>query len=278
MPRVFLRAEWRNLIIVSYLVPPALLERSLPRGLELDLFDGKPAASLVAFEFRSTRVWGVPWPGFVNFPEWNLRFYVKTKASAEFRVPSAESKPEASAHSAPGTPHSALPHPRRGVVFIREFVPNRVVSQLARRLYNEPYAAAPMRFEIDRVQAASAHSALGTPHSALPFRATCTVDFNHARHTLAATASPTLHTPHDAATEHLLKEHQWGFGRTRDGRTLMYEVVHPTWRIHQQASVRVDVDWARLYGPEWGVMQDAEPFSAILAEGSAITVSTATTL
>ena len=36
MPRVFLTAEWRNLIIVSYHVPSALIEAHLPRGLEPD--------------------------------------------------------------------------------------------------------------------------------------------------------------------------------------------------------------------------------------------------
>jgi uncharacterized protein YqjF (DUF2071 family) len=236
MPRIFLRAEWRNLIIVSYRVPGGLLERYIPRGIEPDTFDGEPAVSLVGFEFRKTRVWGVPWPGFVDFPEWNLRLYARTQ--------------EARA--------------RRGVIFVREFVPSRIVSRMARGLYNEPYAAAPMRF-----------SAGPSPDG---FRASCEVEFNHARHTLEATASTALHTPHDATTEHLLKEHQWGFGQTHAGKTLVYEVVHPTWRIHKDVRVRVDVDWARLYGAEWGVMQDAVPFSAILAEGSPITVSTGTTL
>jgi uncharacterized protein YqjF (DUF2071 family) len=236
MPRIFLRAEWRNLIIVSYHVPAGLLERYLPRGLELDLFDGKPAVSLVAFEFRNTRVWGVPWPGFVNFPEWNLRFYVKTTE----------------------------PTPRRGVVFVREFVPSRIVSLMARCLYNEPYTAASIRFGV-------------VPFGDLVMPV-CMVCVDRTGHTLHATASTALRTPHDSTTEHLLKEHQWGFGRTRAGKTLCYEVVHPTWRIHEDASVDVDVDWARLYGPEWGVMQEAKPFSTILAEGSAITVSTATTL
>lgn len=235
-PRIFLTAEWRNLIIMSYRAPKELLERHVPRGLELDLFDGEPAVSLVAFEFRNTRVLGVPWPGFVNFPEWNLRFYAKTKEAT----------------------------PRRGVVFVREFVPSRIVSRIARQLYNEPYAAAPMRFCAAQLQQT--------------VDVTCTAKVNHSMHTLAAAASPTLHTPHDAATEHLLKEHQWGFGQTRGGRTLCYEVVHPTWRIHEHVAVRVDVDWSRMYGAEWGVMQGAAPFSSILAEGSAITVARPTGL
>ncbi len=247
MPRVFLTAEWRNLIIASYHAPAALLERSLPTGLELDLIDGAPAVSLVAFEFKNTRVFGVPWPGFINFPEWNLRFYVRTRE----------------------------PTPRRGVVFIREFVPSRVVSKIAFQLYNEPYQAAPIRF------AASTSGPLAT--------ARCSVTFQGREHTLDASASGTLITPEASSLVHAIKEHQWGFGQTRGrggrggGRTLCYQVNHPTWRIHEHASSRVDVDWARMYGAQgglggWGVMQNVKPFSTVLAEGSGITVSTATPL
>lgn len=236
MPRIFLTAEWRNLIIVSYHVPAALLAPHLPNGLDLDLIEGAPTVSLVAFQFLNTRVFGVPWPGFVNFPEWNLRFYVKTRE----------------------------PTPRRGVVFIREFVPSRIVSGIARKLYNEPYAAAPMRF------AATTTDPIST--------ARCEVFFNRATHTLNATASSTLEIPHDTATATLIKEHQWGFGTTRSGQTLCYEVTHPVWRIHHNAASSASVDWGKMYGQEWSVLQNATPFSTVLAEGSPITVSTGMSL
>src|SRR5213075_3299402 len=75
-----------------------LLERRLPPGLELDTRDGRAFASLVAFDFLDTRVLGVPWPGYRDFTELNLRFYV----------------------------HRGL---ERGVVFVREFVPHRLARQ-----------------------------------------------------------------------------------------------------------------------------------------------------
>ena len=70
----FLSARWTNLAIITYAVAPARLERRLPPGCELDLRDGSAFVSLVAFDFLDTRVLGVRWPGFVNFPEINLRF------------------------------------------------------------------------------------------------------------------------------------------------------------------------------------------------------------
>ena len=111
--RPFLTARWSNLAILTYEVPPSLLAPHLPTGLELDSRGGSAFASLVAFDFEDTRVRGVAWPGFRRFPEINFRFYVRQGN-------------------------------RRGVVFIREFVPQPLVSWLARAIYNEPYLVAPI--------------------------------------------------------------------------------------------------------------------------------------
>jgi uncharacterized protein YqjF (DUF2071 family) len=229
--------------MVSFHVPRGLLERHVPGGLELDLIGGEPAASLVAFEFRDTRVFGVSWPGFRDFPEWNLRTYVRD-TSAECREQSAEG-------------------PRRGVLFIREFVSSRIVSRLARRMYNEPYAAAPMRHASRMEGAGGVWCRYG-------------VRFGHADHSLEATARTTMVTPRGGTIEHALKEQRWGFGRTRGGTTLCYEVLHPEWRVYEGAACAVEVDWARLYGAEWSVMQGTGPFSVMLMEGSAVTVAAAT--
>ena len=115
----FLTAHWKNLCLVTYAVPPALLEPRLPEGLSLDTRGGDAFVSLVAFDFLETRVLGVPWPGYRHFPEINLRFYVR---------------------------HGA----QRGVVFIRELVPKRLIASLARSLYNEPYLAIPMKSRTTR--------------------------------------------------------------------------------------------------------------------------------
>ena len=114
MPRPFLTARWERLSLLNYAVPPEVLTPHLPPGLTLDLHDSQAFASLVAFDFLDTRVLGVPWPGYRNFAEVNLRFYVRNGVE-------------------------------RGVVFVRELVPQRLVAWMARTLYNEPYAATPMQ-------------------------------------------------------------------------------------------------------------------------------------
>src|SRR5262249_30027230 len=116
MSKPFLTAKWHNLFLATYAVPPSLLEPRLPPGLALDLRDGDAFVSLVAFESLRTLVLGVGWPGYRDFGELNLRFYVR---------------------------HGE----ERGVVFLREFVPQRLVAWIARWLYNEPYLAAPITAE-----------------------------------------------------------------------------------------------------------------------------------
>jgi len=120
--RVFLSAEWRNLVMLNYRVDPAILDKFVPRGTELDSFEGATYVSVVGFQFLRTRIFGVvPIPFHVNFDEVNLRFYVRRRDGQEIR---------------------------RGVVFVKEIVPRRAIAYAARWCYGEKYFACPMRHSI----------------------------------------------------------------------------------------------------------------------------------
>jgi uncharacterized protein YqjF (DUF2071 family) len=84
---------------------------------------------------------------------------------------------------------------RRGVVFIREYVPSRLVAWTARTLYGEPYRAVPMR------------SAVG-PSGAR--RHTLWVGGRAHRVTWRAAGPPAF--PPEGGVEDHFKEHEWGFG------------------------------------------------------------------
>jgi uncharacterized protein YqjF (DUF2071 family) len=224
----FLTARWTNLFLATYAVPDELLLKRVPPGLELDRRDGQPFVSLVAFDFLDTRVLGVPWPGFRHFPEFNLRFYVRRGAE-------------------------------RGVVFVREFVPQRFVAWVARVLYNEPYAAMPgMASNVTETD-----DAITVEHW-LPWQGRT----NRVRATGAKPGS----TPDASSVEHFFKEHYWGWGTTRGRRVSRYQVWHPVWEVYPVRDYLVDVDWAALYGPEWAVLQGTVPHSTVLAAGSEIAV------
>ena len=119
--RRFLTADWRHLLMLNYPVDPAILTPYLPRGTEIDYFQGTAFVSLVGFRFLNTRVLGVPIPFHRDFDEINLRFYVRHQSAGGWR---------------------------RGVVFIKEIVPRWMVTCVARNVYGENYVTRTMRSEI----------------------------------------------------------------------------------------------------------------------------------
>jgi uncharacterized protein YqjF (DUF2071 family) len=222
-----LTAEWRNLFLATYAVPSGLLRPRLPPGLELDLRNGNAFVSLIAFDFLNTRVLGVPWPGYRNFPELNLRFYVRRGSE-------------------------------RGVVFVREFVPQHLVAWMARTIYNEPYHAAPLT---SRCQDESASR-----------RMEYRLRWAGREHVLSVNGIKPEYLPGESSDEHFFKEHHWGFGVTRGGRTVRYEVTHPPWEVFPVHGYRVDLDWGSVYGREWDLLSKATPISTVFAVGSAVAV------
>lgn len=225
--RGFLRAEWKNLILLNYRVPDSVLASYLPEGCELDRFEGSAYVSLVAFQFLKTRVLGIPWPGFVNFPEINLRFYVR---------------------------HGG----ERGVCFVREFVPSRIVAGIARLVYNEPYSSAGMSHSVEKTD--------GVIH------ARYTAARGDAKLAIECQALDEPSTPSAESREHFFKEHELGVGRDRAGRLLTYRVSHPVWRVFPIQKVTARLNWATLYAPDFEILQGRDPDSACFAEGSEIAV------
>lgn len=130
MSKPFLTARWTNLCVITHALEPALVRPWMPPGLEHDELPdlpGKALVSLVAFDFLETRVKGVRVPGHVDFPEVNLRFYVRDPKTGD-----------------------------QGVCFVRELVPRVAIAWVARAVYNEPYRVARMRSSVvglaDRVR------------------------------------------------------------------------------------------------------------------------------
>jgi len=111
---IFLQAKWENIVMANYAVPISVLQKYLPKGVEIDTYEGKAYVSLVGFMFKNTRLFKIPIPKMGTFEEVNLRFYVYRKIGNERK---------------------------RGVVFINETVPYRAVAWMANKLYKEHYTA-----------------------------------------------------------------------------------------------------------------------------------------
>src|SRR5215470_9944825 len=120
--KVFLSAEWRDLVFPNYVVDPSLLLPFVPTGTTLGSFQGKTYFSLVGFRFCKTKLWGrIAVPFHNEFEEVNLRFYVHREVDGELR---------------------------RGVVFIKEIVPKPAIALTARWVYGENYVSLPMKHRV----------------------------------------------------------------------------------------------------------------------------------
>ncbi|HEU5317553.1 MAG TPA: DUF2071 domain-containing protein [Chloroflexota bacterium] len=75
---VVMHQKWRELLFLHWEVPPAALKAQLPRGLDLDLWEGRAFVGLIPFVVTETRARFLPpLPGLSSYYEINTRTYVK---------------------------------------------------------------------------------------------------------------------------------------------------------------------------------------------------------
>jgi uncharacterized protein len=227
----FLTAHWRYLAMLNFRVAPELLAPHVPAGTELDFFQSETYFSIVGFLFYHTVVCGLPIPRHRNFEEVNLRFYVRKRSADMWR---------------------------RGVVFIREFVPKPAIAITARVFYGEPYQALPMRSEvIDSDGEVSAR-----------------YEWRRGKkwERLVMTGRGDPQTILAGSHEEFITEHYWGYTRRGPDRTNEYRIEHPRWKIWPAASYELRADIAALYGEKFLAPLTTPPASAFIADGSFVTV------
>jgi hypothetical protein len=228
MNRVFLRAEWRHVALLNYQVDGRLLEPYLPKGTELDEWNGSTYVSLVGFLFQGPRVLKLPVPFHAEFTEVNLRFYVKRTVGGEVR---------------------------HGVTFIRELVSSPLVVTAARAFYNEPYVRAQMSALV-REDSTAYGWRLGARRGAIRVQPTTT----------ARIAVP-------GSEEEFMTTRHWGYTRQRDGSTFEYRVEHAPWMVQRCSEAEASGDRASVFGNTFANVLLDRPHTAMLAAGSAITLS-----
>ncbi len=234
VPSVFLSAEWRDLVMLNYVVDPGLLQAHVPPGTVLDSFEGSTYVSLVGFRFLHTRLRGsFPVPFHANFDEVNLRFYVRRKQGEE---------------------------DRRGVVFIAEIVPKWAVAKVARLVYGENYTCLPMRHRVETE----------TRRKLAEYQ--WQLNGNWCK--LRAEARATPAHPAEGSVEQFITEHYWGYATQRGGGCLEYHVAHPPWRVWTSTAARFEGDAGALYGAELAAILRRPPDSAFIADGSPVIVYT----
>ncbi len=114
-----INAIWSNIVFLNYEIDPKLLDRFIPKGVELDYFEDKCFVSVIGLNFSNIKILGVPDPIHPSFPEINFRFYVKRKIGSEIR---------------------------KGVVFIKEYISRPILAGAAKLLFGENYAVSEVEY------------------------------------------------------------------------------------------------------------------------------------
>lgn len=225
---VFLTAEWRKLVIANFLIEPSILKKFIPYKTELDDWNGNCYASIVGFMFLHTKVLGLSLPYHKNFDEVNLRFYVRYKDNGIWK---------------------------RGVTFIKEIVPKKIVTAVANVLYNENYITMPMKRKFAQNEN--------------DFE----IKYNFGSgNFLYAKAGNEKIALKENSEEEFITEHFWGYTKCSHVKTSEYQVEHPRWDLYGIKNFEMNIDVKNVYGGEFVETLSAKPKSVLLAEGSEIVV------
>jgi len=217
--------------MANYAVPPEVLIPYLPNGVELDFYQGITYVSLVGFLFRDTKIFNVPIPILGTFEEVNLRFYVIRKVGNEVK---------------------------RGVVFINETVPNKIVALVANYLYKEHYVSVPTRHTwniTDQIRQVKYEWKINNEWNAIDVE-----------------AAPVSHPMSAGSVEEFIFEHYYGYTKVDKTATEEYKIDHARWNINEVIKYDINCNFAGMYGADFGFLKDVKPDSVLLAEGSSISV------
>ncbi len=233
LPGTFLSARWEYLAMFNYEVDPEILKPHLPPYTVIDLFDGKAIVSVVGFLFNNTSVLGIKWPGFINFEEVNLRYYIKYFDGKEWK---------------------------RGVGFISEIVPQFLIAAIANKFYNEHYSTAKMNHAIS----------LNNHELEITYNwKKKNLDWN----SMWLKANSVLQDIVPGSEEEFIFEHYYGYNKLNEITTIEYSLAHPRWQVYTIIDYKLDCDVEKLYGASFvPFIQNIKPVSVFLAKGSNVDV------
>jgi uncharacterized protein len=228
---IFLKANWENIVMVNYEIDPSILQPFIPKGVELDLFHGKAYISLVGFMFKNTRLFNIPIPRLGTFEEINLRFYVKRKTESEVK---------------------------RGVVFINETIPYKVVAWMANTLYKEHYTVVPTKHNISK----------STNSQQIKYEWLVNKKWNSIYVENDTCAHPMITN----SFEQFIYEHYYGYTKTGMNKTEEYHLHHPSWKIYKVLDFKIECDFKTMYGESFSTLNATKPAAVFIAEGSAVAI------
>jgi uncharacterized protein YqjF (DUF2071 family) len=147
---------------------------------------------------------------------------------------------------------------RRGTTTVQAFVPRRLVAWGARLLYGESVSVASMQ-PIWKEQADS-------------IQLTYRFDWagREQRVRVVGTKPPVTPAPETPAS--FLLDRGWRFGARTNGSVVRARSERPVEPVYRVREHHVTIQWASVYGKEWGFLSEVDPVAVLLTPGAPLTL------
>lgn len=147
---------------------------------------------------------------------------------------------------------------KRGVVFIKEIVPKPALKFVANTVYYENYETLPMKhlWSADQNKREVKYS----------------WKKENVWNEFQVSASLESKEIDKLSEAEFITEHYWGYARVNENITNEYEVTHPRWETYEVLDYKINVNFESSYGHSFAFLNNRDPDSVMLAEGSQITV------
>jgi uncharacterized protein YqjF (DUF2071 family) len=147
---------------------------------------------------------------------------------------------------------------KRGVVFIKEIVPKPAITFVANTIYQENYQTLEMRHRWEETDTSRV----------VEYQWKMQQDW----FTFQVNADRAASVIEPGGETEFITEHYWGYAHAGPKKSNEYEVTHPKWEQYKVNDYQIDVDYGKVYGPDFAFLNQEQPSTVMLAEGSAITV------
>lgn len=147
---------------------------------------------------------------------------------------------------------------RQGTVFLSEIADKRLLTALANSLYNENYRTMPTKHSQKEAPQGNQYGYYWKSE-------------NQWQQMEVSTATRPVSVDPESETAFLIHK-LWGYGKHNEQQTNQYQIDHPLWQVYPVQQYSLEVDFSKIFGPEFAHLKGRKPHSVILAEGSPINV------
>jgi len=146
---------------------------------------------------------------------------------------------------------------KRGVVFIKELVPKPALTLVANTVYNENYQTVAMQYKWTNNELKNMVEYQWKAKGRLQ--------------KIRVQSEPNLKEIEPDTEAEFITEHYFGYTKNKN-KTYQYEVKHPKWKHYPVIDSYINVDFELNYGANFKLLNQQQPLSILLAEGSEVAV------